>query len=70
MSIEPKSDPFIAAKVLDLIEREKAMALSARELQHRLAGYGYAIRDTDEGQVVETLPHHVEVCRLEPSPAA
>lgn len=70
MSIEPKSDPFIAAKVLDIIEREKAMALSARELQHRLAGYGYAIRDTEDGKIVETLPHHVEVCRLEENPAA
>jgi len=64
MSIEPTGDPFLATKVINLIEREKAMALSARELQHRLAGYGYAIRDTDEGQVVETLPNHIEICRL------
>ncbi len=61
MSIMINKDPFITAKVIDLVIRERQMALSAREWKHRLAGYGYAIKDTDHGQVVETLPHHVEV---------
>jgi hypothetical protein len=55
------NDPFITAQVFDLVIRERQMALSAREWKHRLAGYGYAIKDTDLGQVVETLPHRVEV---------
>lgn len=64
MSLGMNADPKVTAKVINLIEREKAMALSARELQHRLAGYGYAIVETEEGHIVESLPHHVEVCKL------
>ena len=61
MSVMFNQDPFITAKVIDLVLREREQSLSAREWQHRLAGYGYAIKDTDHGQVVETLPHRVEV---------
>lgn len=61
MSIMFNNDPFITAKVIDLVLRERDSSLSAREWKHRLAGYGYAIKETDHGQVVETLPHHVEV---------
>ncbi|APE45004.1 hypothetical protein BOO69_17500 [Sulfitobacter alexandrii] len=61
MSVMINKDPFITAQVMDLVLRERAVALSNREWKHRLAGYGYAIRDTDRGQIVETLPHHVEV---------
>lgn len=61
MSVMIDKDPFITAQVLDLVLRERAAALSNREWKHRLAGYGYAIKDTDHGLVVETLPHHVEV---------
>ena len=61
MSVMFNSDPFITAKVIDLVLQERQIALSTREWKHRLAGYGYAIKDTDHGQVVETLPHHVEV---------
>lgn len=64
MSIIFKNDRFIEAQVLDLVTRERSKALSRREWKHRLAGYGYAIRETDTGDVVETLPHHVEVCAL------
>jgi hypothetical protein len=55
------SDPFAIARVIDLVIRERDLALSLREWKHRLAGYGYAIKDTDQGQVIETLPHHIEV---------
>lgn len=61
MSVMFNKDPFILAQVFDLVLRERAVALSAREWKHRLAGYGYAIKDSDHGQIVETLPHHVEV---------
>lgn len=47
--------------VLDLIQRERAQALSAREWKFRLAGYGYAITDVQGAQVVTTLPQGVEL---------
>ncbi|MDF1726953.1 MAG: hypothetical protein P1U53_04295 [Sulfitobacter sp.] len=64
MSVMFNKDPYITAQVVDLVLRERQSALSPREWKHRLAGYGYAIRDTDGGQIVETLPHHVEVAML------
>lgn len=64
MSVMFNSDPFITAQVIELVMRERESSLSQREWKHRLAGYGYAIKDTDHGQVVETLPHHAEICVL------
>ncbi|WP_299876837.1 hypothetical protein [uncultured Sulfitobacter sp.] len=71
MSAPSTKDPFIIAQVMELVIREREHALSPREWQHRLAGYGYAVRETDEGHVVETLPHHIEIGLLpEEAPAA
>ncbi|WP_339769085.1 hypothetical protein [uncultured Pseudosulfitobacter sp.] len=64
MSVFVKTDPTVVAQVVDLITRERTKALSTREWQHRIAGYGYCVRDTQHGQIVETLPHHVPVCTL------
>lgn len=64
MSVMHNNDPFVISQVVDLVLRERESSLSAREWKHRLAGYGYAIKDTDHGLVVETLPHHVEVAVL------
>jgi hypothetical protein len=64
MSVMFKSDPFITAQVIYLVLREREASLSPREWKHRLAGYGYAIKDTDHGQVVQTLPHRVEIGML------
>ena len=61
MSIMFNKDPFITAQVIDLVLRERESSLSPREWKHRLAGYGYAIKETEHGQVVETLSHRVEV---------
>lgn len=66
MSIMLNKDPFITAQVIDLVLRERQSALSPREWKHRLAGYGYAIRKTEQGEVIETLPHRVEVAVLPP----
>ncbi len=45
--------------------RERAIALSDGEWKHRLAGCGYTIRGTTDGHyILETLPHHVELCAL------
>ena len=64
MTVIIKNDAFLTADVLALVTRERESALSYREWKHRLAGYGYGVRDTDHGSVLETLPHHVEVCVL------
>lgn len=64
MSMIFGQDRFVEAQVLDLVNRERSQALSRREWKHRLAGYGYSIRETETGDVVETLPHRVPVCKL------
>lgn len=50
--------------VLDLVMRERRMAVSDREWQHRLRGYGFGIRDTDEGRVLTSLVRGAAICSL------
>ena len=64
MSFISDQEQFATAKIVDLVLGERAKVLSKREWKHRLAGYGYSIRETNAGDVLETLPHHVEVCTL------
>lgn len=65
MSVMIKKDTFVTKQVMQLVVRERAVALSAREWRHRLAGYGYSIRHTKDGKhVLETLPHRFELCEL------
>lgn len=64
MSILPNQDQFLSEHVIEMLTTERAKALSKREWKHRIAGYGYAIRESDTGDVLETLPHRVEVCTL------
>ncbi|MFL4469439.1 hypothetical protein ACERZ8_05975 [Tateyamaria armeniaca] len=64
MSISTTQDRLAAEQVLDLATRERAKALSRREWKHRLAGFGYNIRETDAGDVIETLRSCVQVCVL------
>ena len=51
-------------KVLDLVMRERRMAVSEREWQHRLRGYGYAIKDTDQGRFVTSLIRGAALCSI------
>ena len=46
---------------LELVMRERAKALSAREWKFRLAGYGYAIKDVEGAQVVTSLSRGTEL---------
>tara|TARA_R110002020_G_scaffold247041_2_gene460985 strand:- start:27594 stop:27809 length:216 start_codon:yes stop_codon:yes gene_type:complete len=65
MSIVIKSNALVTDEAMGIVARERAVALSTREWKHRLKGYGYSIRDTDDGRhMLETLPHHVVVCEL------
>lgn len=50
--------------VLNLVLRERGMAVSEREWKHRLRGYGYAIKDTSEGRFVTSLLRGAPVCSL------
>ncbi|MEO9576064.1 MAG: hypothetical protein ABJ263_15365 [Tateyamaria sp.] len=43
---------------------ERSKALSRREWKHRLAGFGYSIRETEAGDIVETMLNRVKVCVL------
>ena len=52
---------MITAPVLELLQRERAKALSPREWKFRLAGYGYAIRDVNGAQMVSTLPQGIDL---------
>ncbi|GAA6194667.1 hypothetical protein [Pseudophaeobacter sp.] len=47
--------------VLDLIREEREKALSPREWQFRLRGYGYAIKDVDGARIVTSLPKGIEI---------
>jgi hypothetical protein len=64
MSIISSQDQFVTAQIIELVLSERFKVLSKREWKHRLAGYGYSIRETDAGDVLETLPHHVKICTL------
>lgn len=57
-----KSDS--TSEILELVLRERRMAVSDREWQHRLRGYGYGIRDTAEGRFVTSLVRGSELCTL------
>jgi hypothetical protein len=48
----------------DFVLRERQMCVSDREWKHRLRGYGYAIRETREGQVVTSLVKGGDLCSL------
>lgn len=52
---------MIETPILDLLKRERAKALTLREWKHRLAGYGYAIRDVEGAQVVTSLPKGIDL---------
>ena len=56
--------PMMVANVLELVKQERRVALSDREWAHRLKGYGYRIRQTEAGRVVENLMSGSEVCAL------
>ncbi|MEM6939055.1 MAG: hypothetical protein AAF943_01260 [Pseudomonadota bacterium] len=67
MSVHYTQEHFDVREVIDLVLRERASSLSAREWKHRIAGYGYAVTETLRGQVVQKLPHGTEICVL-PAP--
>jgi hypothetical protein len=57
--------PFITAKVIDL-DYPRTPDGFRREWKHRLAGYGYTIKDTEHGRVVETCAPYRSIRRHAP----
>ncbi len=47
-----------------LAQRERQLAVSEREWMHRLKGYGYAIKDTNEGRFLTSIVRKTELCSL------
>lgn len=52
---------IVDSGLMDLLRRERDMALSQREWKFRLAGHGYAIRDVQGRQVVTSLTHGTDL---------
>ncbi|MBY6066470.1 MULTISPECIES: hypothetical protein [Leisingera] len=63
--MERKTAP-IDPSVLDLIRSERQKALSPREWQFRLRGYGYAVKTVEGTQILTRLTTGDEVGRLPP----
>ena len=68
MTMHFGTDPFDVAKIVDFVLLEREKSLSPREWKHRLAGFGYGVKDTEAGQIVTTWPGGAELCIL-PQPA-
>lgn len=49
------------SQIRQLIAPDLRLAASAEDLARRLAAKGYALRPTDQGQVLTTLPHGVVI---------
>lgn len=64
MSIVISQERFADAQILDFVISERSKALSRREWKHRLAGFGYGIRETASGDVVHTLRGRGDICVL------
>lgn len=57
--------PSGLTQVRDFVMRERSQCVSDREWKHRLRGYGYDIRQTEQGRILTTLPQGVEICALD-----
>lgn len=64
MSVIHCSNVFLAEQVLDLVLSERRKALSPREWKHRLAGYGYSLKQSDKGVLVTSLRTGDPVCAV------
>ncbi|QQA41203.1 hypothetical protein [Pelagovum pacificum] len=50
--------------VRQFVIAERSRCLSDREWRHRLAGYGYGIRDGGAGHILTSLIHGRDLCPL------
>lgn len=61
MAIVEYAGVEIDAPTLDIIQKERAKALSAREWKFRLMGYGYGIKDVGGAKMLTKLPQNKEL---------
>jgi len=60
-------DTSLTAKpdeIRQFVLAERDRCLSDREWRHRIAGYGYAISRRAGAEILTSLPHGREICRL------
>ena len=50
--------------IRDVVIRERKLAVSDREWKHRLRGYGYAIRESEQGRFVTSVLRGNDLCAL------
>ncbi|CUH64696.1 hypothetical protein TG4357_01439 [Thalassovita gelatinovora] len=50
--------------VLALLRSEREKSVSVREWKHRLVGYGYAVKNTDHGDVLAKFGSQEEICEI------
>lgn len=62
MAVLIQDDPSLVAQ--DIALRERRMALTDREWKHRLAGYGYSLRESAAGPVLTSLVKGADICLL------
>ena len=54
----------LAAEALRHARKERSRALSPREWRHRLAGYGYGVKETAQGAFLTDLIAGRDLCAL------
>lgn len=60
----PNTGNDTVQKALKVLRDTRAKALSKREWQHVLRGYGYALKADEKGITVMRLPQNQEICAL------
>lgn len=48
----------------EMVIHERKMSISEREWKHRLRGYGFGVRDSDEGRFITSLMKGADLFRL------
>ena len=64
MSFTSEVSGVAAKTALKLARDERGRALSPREWKHRLAGYGYGVKETQYGTMLTDLIGGRDVCAL------
>lgn len=64
MSFMNDQQTGLAAEALEFARMERRRALSTREWKHRLAGYGYGIKETGQGAFLTDLIAGRDLCAL------
>jgi hypothetical protein len=58
------SDTSEVQKIVEFVCDQRRHARSRRHWKRRLAAFGFAIKDTDDGPMIATLPKRQVVCAL------